>query len=34
MVLRSFRLAVLVWSIVFFGVLAGLTEWQQAAHFL
>jgi hypothetical protein len=31
---RSFRLAVLVWSIVFFGVLAGLTVWQQAARFL
>ncbi|HYT67019.1 MAG TPA: Nramp family divalent metal transporter [Vicinamibacterales bacterium] len=31
---RSFRLAVLIWAIVFFGVLAGLTVWQQAARFL
>jgi len=30
---RSFRLAVLVWSILFFGVLAGLTVWQQLARF-
>ncbi len=27
---RSYRLGALVWSIVFFGVLAGLTFWQQA----
>jgi len=26
---RSFRLAALIWSILFFGVLAGLTVWQQ-----
>ena len=31
---RSFRLWALVWSIVFFGILAGLTVWQQAARFL
>jgi len=31
---RSFRLGVLVWAILFFGVLAGLTVWQQAARFL
>ena len=30
---RPFRLALLVWSIVFFGVLAGLTVWQQLARF-
>jgi sugar lactone lactonase YvrE len=26
---RSFRLATMVWSIVFYGALAGLTIWQQ-----
>jgi hypothetical protein len=26
---RSFRLAALIWSILFFGVLAGMTVWQQ-----
>jgi hypothetical protein len=26
---RSYRLAALCWSIAFFGVLAGLTVWQQ-----
>jgi hypothetical protein len=30
---RSFRLGVLVWAIVFFGLLAGLTVWQQIARF-
>jgi hypothetical protein len=29
---RGVRLAVLVWSILFFGVLAGLTVWQQLAR--
>jgi len=31
---RGIRLAVLVWSIVFFGVLAGLTVWQQVQRLL
>jgi hypothetical protein len=30
---RSTRLAALIWSILFFGVLAGLTFWQQALRF-
>jgi len=32
--IRGFRLAVLVWSIVFFGALAGLTIGQQVQRFL
>ena len=31
---RGVRLAVLIWSIVFFGVLAALTVWQQVARLL
>ena len=31
---RSFRLAVLVWAIMFFGVLSALTVWQQAQRLL
>jgi hypothetical protein len=31
--IRGVRLAVLVWSILFFGALAGLTIWQQAQRF-
>jgi hypothetical protein len=31
--IRGFRLAVLVWSILFFGALAGLTMWQQLQRF-
>jgi hypothetical protein len=31
---RSYRLGALIWSIVFFGVLAGLTFWQQVLRFL
>ncbi len=31
---RSYRLAALWWSILFFGVLAGLTFWQQVQRFL
>jgi hypothetical protein len=31
---RGVRLAVLIWGIVFFGVLAALTVWQQAARLL
>ena len=31
--LRGARLAVLVWSIVFFGALASLTVWQQVQRF-
>jgi hypothetical protein len=31
---RSYRLAALIWSMVFFGVLAGLTFWQQALRFI
>jgi hypothetical protein len=30
----SYRLGVLVWSMVFFGVLAGLTFWQQWLRFV
>ena len=30
----GFRLGVLVWSILFFGALAGLTVWQQVQRFL
>jgi hypothetical protein len=32
--IRSFRLAALLWAILFFGVLAGLTIWQQAARLM
>ena len=31
---RGVRLAVLIWAILFFGVLAALTVWQQAARLL
>jgi hypothetical protein len=31
---RSYRLAALWWSILFFGVLAGLTFWQQIQRFV
>ena len=32
--IRGFRLAALIWSIVFFGALALLTIWQQAQRFI
>ena len=32
--IRGVRLAILAWSIVFFGALALLTIWQQAQRFL
>jgi len=32
--IRGFRVAVLVWSIVFFGFLAAMTMWQQVQRFL
>jgi hypothetical protein len=31
---RSYRLAALVWSTVFFGVLSALTIWQQLSNLL